>query len=128
MIVVTGSNGFIGSNLIKALNKEGFKDILAVDDHSNPDLKDNIAHCDIQEYIEIDQFLRDVQHNKIDVTNLKAIFHQGACLNIGKSILGIPFIFFNLFERSGAAKKSCPCPDPGHTQRRSPIWTGIDIN
>jgi len=81
VIVVTGSNGFIGSNLIKALNKEGYKDILAVDDHSNPDLKDNIAHCDIQEYIEIDQFLRDVQQNKIDVTNLKAIFHQGACSN-----------------------------------------------
>ena len=81
MIVVTGSNGFIGSNLIKALNKEGYKDILAVDDHSNPDLKDNIAHCDIQEYIEIDQFLRDVQQNKIDVTKLKAIFHQGACSN-----------------------------------------------
>jgi ADP-L-glycero-D-manno-heptose 6-epimerase len=34
VIVVTGSNGFIGSNLIKGLNKMGIKDIIAVDDHS----------------------------------------------------------------------------------------------
>ena len=81
MIVVTGSNGFIGSNLIKGLNKEGYKDIIAVDDHSNPELKENIAHCDIQEYVEIDEFLRDVQQNKIDGSDLRAIFHQGACSN-----------------------------------------------
>ena len=37
MIVVTGSNGFIGSNLIKGLNEMGAKDIIAVDDHSNLD-------------------------------------------------------------------------------------------
>ena len=42
MIVVTGSNGFIGSNLIKNLNSLGISDILAVDNHDNEDLKDNI--------------------------------------------------------------------------------------
>ena len=42
MIVVTGSNGFIGSNLIKGLNKIGYKDIIAVDDHNNSELKENI--------------------------------------------------------------------------------------
>ena len=81
MIVVTGSNGFIGSNLIKGLNNIGYKDIIAVDDHDNPELKENIVHCEIQDYLEIDEFLLKLQKNKVDGKKLKAIFHQGACSN-----------------------------------------------
>ena len=81
MIVVTGSNGFIGSNLIKGLNKIGHKDIIAVDDHNNPELKENIIHCEIQDYLDIDEFLLLLQKNKFDGTKLKTIFHQGACSN-----------------------------------------------
>lgn len=81
MIVVTGSNGFIGSNLIKGLNKIGYKDIIAVDDHDNPELKENLVHCEIQDYLEIDEFLLKLQKNKVDGEKLKAIFHQGACSN-----------------------------------------------
>lgn len=36
MIVVTGAAGFIGSNMVSKLNKENFKDIVIVDDFSNP--------------------------------------------------------------------------------------------
>ena len=81
MIVVTGSNGFIGSNLIKGLNKIGYNDIIAVDDHDNPELKENIVHCEIQDYLEIDEFLLKLQKNQIEGKKLKAIFHQGACSN-----------------------------------------------
>jgi len=81
VIVVTGSNGFIGSNLIKGLNKIGYKDIIAVDDHDNPELKENIVHCEIQDYLKIDEFLLKLQKNKVDGEKLTAIFHQGACSN-----------------------------------------------
>ena len=81
MIVVTGSNGFIGSNLIKGLNKIGYKDIIAVDDHNNPELKENIIHCEIQDYLDIDEFLLLIQKNKFDGTKLISIYHQGACSN-----------------------------------------------
>jgi ADP-L-glycero-D-manno-heptose 6-epimerase len=81
LIVVTGSNGFIGSNLIKGLNKIGYKDIIAVDDHNNPELKENITHCEIKDYLDIDEFLFLLQKNKFDGTKLKSIFHQGACSN-----------------------------------------------
>ena len=57
MIIVTGSNGFIGSNLIKGLNEIGHKDIIAVDDQDDPELKENIAHCDIHEYHNAQYFL-----------------------------------------------------------------------
>ena len=79
MIIVTGSSGFIGSNLIRELNKKGYKDIIAVDDQSRTDLKENIVHCDIKEFIDIDDFLVMVQKEEIDKLNIRAIFHQGAC-------------------------------------------------
>ena len=47
MIVVTGSNGFIGSNLVSELNKTGHNNILGVDDLSKKELLTNISHCDI---------------------------------------------------------------------------------
>ena len=81
MIVVTGSNGFIGSNLIKGLNKIGYKDIIAVDDHNDPSLKENIIHCEIKDYLNIDEFINLVKNNEIDGKKFKAIFHQGACSN-----------------------------------------------
>ena len=81
MIVVTGSNGFIGSNLIKGLNEIGYKDIIAVDDQDDPELKENIAHCDIQDFLNIDEFINLIRNNEIDGTKIGAIFHQGACSN-----------------------------------------------
>ena len=44
MIIVTGSNGFIGSNLIKGLNSMGITNILAVDDHENFPPSENISN------------------------------------------------------------------------------------
>ena len=52
MIIVTGSNGFIGSNLIKTLNSLGFKNILAVDD-STLENQINISDCDVEDLISI---------------------------------------------------------------------------
>ena len=81
MIVVTGSNGFIGSNLIKGLNHLGINNIIAVDDHSNPDTVPNIAHLEIEEKFGIEDFLHLLIDNKLDNKDIKAIFHQGACSN-----------------------------------------------
>ena len=81
MIIVTGSNGFIGSNLIKGLNEIGYKDIIAVDNQDDPELKDNIAHCDIEDFLNIDEFINLIRNNEIDGTKIRAIFHQGACSN-----------------------------------------------
>ena len=81
MIVVTGSNGFIGSNLIKGLNNLGRTDIIAIDDHSNPELKENITHCEISDYLEIQEFFDQVKTKRFDNQNIEAIFHQGACSN-----------------------------------------------
>ena len=59
----------------------GVKDIIAVDDHSNLELKENIAHCEIQDYIDIEEFLDQVISNQFDNKGIRAVFHQGACSN-----------------------------------------------
>jgi len=79
MIIVTGSNGFIGSNLIRQLNIENETDIIAVDDHSNSDLRSNIKDCKISKTTSIDNFLSDVLSGEYDDKDIEAIFHQGAC-------------------------------------------------
>ena len=79
MIVVTGSNGFIGSNLIRNLNALGISDILAVDNHDNKELKKNVKDCQIKEQQGIKDFLESIKKGQINPSELKAIFHQGAC-------------------------------------------------
>ena len=79
MIVVTGSNGFIGSNLIKNLNSLGISDILAVDNHDNEALQKNIKNFQIKEYLGIQEFLTLIKKREIHSSEIKTIFHQGAC-------------------------------------------------
>ena len=57
MIIVTGSNGFIGSNLIKGLNSMGIKDILAVDDHEKLPPSENLSNCEFKDLIEIEDLI-----------------------------------------------------------------------
>ncbi|MFA5984745.1 MAG: ADP-glyceromanno-heptose 6-epimerase [Methylococcaceae bacterium] len=78
MIVVTGGAGFIGSNLIHALNLTGERNILLVDDLSNGRKMQNIADLDIANYMDKRDFLEKTQVPGFlgDVT---AVFHQGAC-------------------------------------------------
>ncbi|MBN1250788.1 MAG: NAD-dependent epimerase/dehydratase family protein, partial [Bacteroidales bacterium] len=44
MIIVTGAAGFIGSAFVNKLNSEGFKDIVLVDNFSNPEKNKNIEN------------------------------------------------------------------------------------
>ncbi|MGM0564475.1 MAG: ADP-glyceromanno-heptose 6-epimerase [Pseudomonadota bacterium] len=78
MIVVTGAAGFIGSNLVKALNERGRTDILAVDDLSDGTKMFNLADLEIADYMDKDDFLGSVLSGDLD-GQVEVIFHQGAC-------------------------------------------------
>ena len=78
MKVVTGAAGFIGSNIVKALNKLGHTDILAVDDLTNGKKMFNLADCDISDYLDKDCFLKKVENGEFN-GQLEVIFHEGAC-------------------------------------------------
>lgn len=78
MIIVTGGAGFIGSNLVKALNQRGRSDLLVVDDLSDGTKFTNIADCDLADYLDKADFLERVKTNRLPET-IEAIFHLGAC-------------------------------------------------
>lgn len=77
-IVVTGAAGFIGSNLVRALNDRGIGDIIAVDDLSQGDKFANLADCAIADYFDKDEFSGLLESGKFD-GRVRAVMHQGAC-------------------------------------------------
>ena len=76
--IVTGAAGFIGSNLVKALNERGEKNIIAVDNLSKADKFKNLVDCEIADYLDKEDFLEKLQEGFFDGL-VSAVFHQGAC-------------------------------------------------
>ena len=78
-IIVTGAAGFIGSNIVKALNQRGETNIIAVDNLTNGHKFRNLADCDIAHYLDKHEFIRQVREHIFPFDNIRAVFHQGAC-------------------------------------------------
>jgi len=76
--VVTGACGFIGANLVKALNERGVTDIIAVDNLTRADKFLNLADCEIADYLDKREFLELVENGQLD-GGVEAILHEGAC-------------------------------------------------
>lgn len=76
--IVTGASGFIGSNLVKALNERGVRKIIAVDNLTRADKFKNLVDCDIADYIDKGEFLDRLVAGDFD-GDIDAILHQGAC-------------------------------------------------
>lgn len=76
--IVTGAAGFIGSNLVKALNERGAFDIIAVDNLGKADKFKNLADCEIADYLDKTDFLKKMQEGYFDGL-VTAVLHQGAC-------------------------------------------------
>ena len=76
--IVTGAAGFIGANLVKALNGHGITNIIAVDDLSHGDKFRNLADCEIADYFDKDEFLAALDKGGFK-GGLSALLHQGAC-------------------------------------------------
>jgi ADP-L-glycero-D-manno-heptose 6-epimerase len=76
--IVTGACGFVGSNIVKALNDRGITNIVAVDNLTRADKFKNIVDCEIAEYVDKDDFLQVVESGELG-GDVDVIFHQGAC-------------------------------------------------
>src|SRR5512137_1694215 len=78
MIVVTGGAGFIGSNLVRALNQRGENNILLVDHLANGRKMHNIADLNIADYMDKTEFIEQLESPAF-LNGVRAVFHQGAC-------------------------------------------------
>lgn len=78
MYIVTGGAGFIGSNMVKALNQRGITDILVVDNLKNGVKFRNLADCDIKDYVDRLDFIERVRAGQ-DFGPVEAVIHEGAC-------------------------------------------------
>ena len=75
MIVITGAAGFIGSCLVSKLNKEGYSDLILVDDFSHAEREVNYNTKHFSKTIERSVFL---DWFKIHVAEVKFVYHIGA--------------------------------------------------
>ena len=75
MYVVTGGAGFIGSNIVAALEKRGNAKIAVIDRLRDGDKWKNLAKRELCDIIHPDDTLDFLEDNS---TNIKAVFHMGA--------------------------------------------------
>ncbi|MBM4157040.1 MAG: ADP-glyceromanno-heptose 6-epimerase [Lentisphaerae bacterium] len=76
-VIVTGGAGFIGSNVIAALNERGIVDILVVDDLGTDEKWRNLVGLDYEDYIDRDDFRFAIRNDA--VRHADAVIHLGAC-------------------------------------------------
>ena len=77
-LLVTGAAGFIGSNLVKALNARGETAIVAVDNLTRAEKTPNLADLEIADYFDKEDFIARIRADDFD-SGIRAVLHQGAC-------------------------------------------------
>jgi ADP-L-glycero-D-manno-heptose 6-epimerase len=78
LIIVTGGAGFIGSNIVKALNDAGEDKILVVDRLGQGEKWKNLLGLSFADYEHKDDFLIMLERGLFDY-GISAVIHMGAC-------------------------------------------------
>ncbi len=75
--IVTGGAGFIGSNLVRALNDRGETDILIVDHLNHPEKRRNLERLRFRDFSDKEEFRQRLRENRL--SSAAGVFHMGAC-------------------------------------------------
>ena len=79
MIVVTGGVGFVGSNLVQALNQRGVTDIRVEDDFTDGHKFSNLGGAEIADYMDHREFKQRLSDHDRALSEIEIIYHLGAC-------------------------------------------------
>jgi ADP-L-glycero-D-manno-heptose 6-epimerase len=79
MIIVTGGAGFIGSNIVKALNERGREDLLVVDEPGDAAKLANLTDCRYLDLLDKGDFLERLDGKALRGGEVEVVFHEGAC-------------------------------------------------
>jgi ADP-L-glycero-D-manno-heptose 6-epimerase len=75
--IVTGGAGFIGRNLVAALNARGYANILIADSLNHPEKQNNLDSVTYAEYLDKEDFRKRFMAG--DEQPATTVFHLGAC-------------------------------------------------
>ncbi len=103
-LIVTGAAGFIGSNLVRALNQRGERDIIAVDNLQRADKVVNLRDLEIADFVDKRDFLQRLDAGRYD-GKVAAVLHQGACSDTMES--DGRYMMENNYEYSMALLRWC---------------------
>ena len=76
MILLTGGAGFIGSNILQALNAAGRDDVIVVDNLTDGSKCRNLAGRRFADYLDVEELVEAIRSDSLPL--LSAICHQGA--------------------------------------------------
>jgi ADP-L-glycero-D-manno-heptose 6-epimerase len=103
-LIVTGAAGFIGSNLVRALNQRGERDIVAVDNLTRAEKVPNLRDLEIADFVDKRDFLKRLESGAYD-GKVAAVLHQGACSDTMES--DGRYMMENNYEYSMALLRWC---------------------
>jgi ADP-L-glycero-D-manno-heptose 6-epimerase len=107
MIILTGGAGFVGSNLLGALNSRGVADVLVVDRRG--DNFRNLRDLRFSDFMLPAEFARAIERKALPA-KIEAIFHQGACADTtcqdGRYMIGNNFTFSKLILNFALSNKT----------------------
>ncbi|MBF0110511.1 MAG: ADP-glyceromanno-heptose 6-epimerase [Magnetococcales bacterium] len=132
MIIVTGGAGFIGANIVAALNERGRTRILIVDNLEKSDKFLNLRDLVFLDYMDKREFRAALDDGRFARETIEALFHQGACsdtmeydgrymmdnnYNYSKALFHfaidrrIPFVYASSAATYGASERFVEHPD-----------------
>jgi len=104
VIVVTGGAGFIGTNIVAELNRQGNDDIIVVDTLGSGAKVPNLSTLRIADFIDKNEFIDRIAADRVP-GSIDGILHQGACSDT--MVTDGDYVLKNNFEFSKQLYEHC---------------------